>query len=209
MVGFAWGFNHGMPVPNSAGIDFILSEAKNASPENKITIACLGPVTNVAGAILTEPAIAKNIRLYILSMKYDPATGTWNKNEFNARNDLNALDIILDCDDLELLVISGQVSGQLVFQRKETRGLLAKYNTKISQNLSDRWDAVAAGETWIMWDLALIESIIHPELATLEKATTPPENVQRPIYVFTDIDEDKMKADFWNSYERLMEKVRR
>ena len=205
MVGFAWGFNHGMPVPHSAGIDFIVSEAKKASPENKLKIACLGPVTNVAGAILTEPEIAKNIHLYILSMKYDPATGIWNKNEFNARNDLNALDIVLDCTDLELSVISGQVSGQMIFERKKTQARLSEFNNKISQNLSERWEFVNAGERWIMWDLALIESIIHPELAKTEMVLTPPENVQRKVEVYTDIDEEKMEADFWKSYKRLMQ----
>ena len=208
MVGFAWGFNHGMPVPQSAGIDFIVSEAKKASPGNKLKIACLGPVTNVAGAILTEPEIAENIHLYILSMKYDPQTHIWNKNEFNARNDLNALDIVLDCTDLELSVISGQVSGQLIFERKKTQARLSEYNNKISRNLSDRWDFVNAGERWIMWDLALIESIIHPELTKTEMVLTPPENVQRKVEAYTDIDEEKMEADFWESYQRLMEKLR-
>lgn len=204
MVGFAWGFNHGMPVQQSAGIDFILTEAKKASPENKLNIVCLGPATNVAGAILTEPEIAKNIHLYMLSMKYDPETEIWNKNEFNARNDLNALDIVLDCTDLELSVISGQVSGQLIFQRKDTQKQLAKYDTKISKNLSSRWDFVNAGENWIMWDIALIEAIIHPEFATIKRVNTPAENVQRTINVIADIDEEKMKADFWKSYQQIM-----
>lgn len=205
MVGFPWGFNHNMSVAGSAGVDFIISEAGKASPENKITIACLGPATNVAAAILTDPEIAKNIRLYILSMRYDPATKIWNKNEFNARNDLNALDIVLNCTDLELGVISSQVSGQLIFSRKDTQSRLAAYSSEISKNLSARWDVVRAGEKWIMWDLALIESILHPELATLEEATTPPENVQRRIHVFAGIDVEKMRADFWKSYQRLMQ----
>ncbi|MCG6187970.1 nucleoside hydrolase [Maribellus maritimus] len=207
MVGFAWGFNHGTPVQYSEGVDFIITEAKKASPGNKLDIACLGPVTNVAAAILAEPDIAKNIHLHILSMKYDPETGVWNKNEFNARNDLNALDIVLDCTDLELSIISGQVSGQLVFERKETQKRLSVYNNKISQNLLTRWDFVNAGERWIMWDLALIESIIHPELAKTEMVLTPPENLQRKVEVYTDIDEKKMEADFWESYQRLMEKL--
>ena len=204
MVGFPWGFNHNMTVAGSKGVDFIISEARKASPGNKITIACLGPVTNVAAAILTEPDIAKNIQLFILSMRYDPATKIWNKNEFNARNDLNALDIVLNCTDLELIVISSQVSGQLIFSRNDTQSRLASYPAKISKNLSNRWNIVRAGERWIMWDLALIECILHPELAILEEATTPPENTQRDIHVFTSINVEKMKADFWESYQRLM-----
>lgn len=205
MVGFPWGFNHHMSVARSAGVDFIISEAKKASPENKLTVACLGPATDVAAAILTEPDIARNIQLYLLSMRYDPATGIWNKNEFNARNDLNALDIVLNCSDLELVVISAQVSGQLIFNREDTQNRLAAYPAEISKYLSARWDVVHAGKNWIMWDLALIEAILHPELATLEESTTPPENTRRSIHVFTHIDVEKMKADFWKSYKRLMQ----
>ncbi len=207
MVGFAWGFNHRMTVSRSEGVDFIIEQARKASPENKINIACLGPVTNVAAVILTEPSVAKNIRLYMLGMRYDPVAKIWNKNEFNARNDLNALDIVLDCKDLELIVMSSQVSGQMIFERKESQSNLASHTKQISQTLSERWDAVNAGEKWIMWDLALIEAILHPELAAREKAITPPENVQRPISVYTNIDVEKMKADFWASYQRLMQGV--
>jgi inosine-uridine nucleoside N-ribohydrolase len=209
MVGFSWGYYAGAQIPTSEGVDFILKEAKKATPENKLKIACLGAATNVAAAILLQPEIAKNIRLYILSMRFDPETKIWDKNEFNARNDLNAVDIILNQKDLELFVISAQVSGKLVFQRKETQEKLASYNNELSRNLSTRWDKVKAGETWIMWDLALIESILNPELATIEKTNTPPENVQRQINVFTDIQVEKMKTDFWNNYEILMDKLSR
>jgi inosine-uridine nucleoside N-ribohydrolase len=209
MVGFSWGYYAGAQIPISDGVDFILKEAKKATPENKLNIACLGAATNIAAAILLQPEIAKNIRLYILSMRFDPETKIWDKNEFNARNDLNAVDIILNQKDLELFVISAQVSGKLVFQRKETQEKLASYNNELSRNLSTRWDKVKAGETWIMWDLALIESILNPELATIEKTNTPPENVQRQINVFTDIQVEKMKTDFWNNYEILMDKLSR
>lgn len=207
MVGYAWGYYSGAQVPNSAGVDFIIEKAKNASPENKVNVVTLGAVTNIAAAILHAPEIAKNIRLYALNMKYDLQKKAWDKNSFNARNDINALDLILNNKDLELWVIPGNVSRKLTFNRKETQKTLAKYNNSISKNLSSRWDKVNAGDSWIMWDVALIEAIIHPEFAEVEKVLTPPENTQRKINMYTDIDASKMRDDFWLNYELLMQKL--
>ncbi|MDX1285671.1 MAG: nucleoside hydrolase, partial [Draconibacterium sp.] len=208
MVGFAWGFYPGAQVPTSAGVDFIIEHAKKASPENKVNIVTLGAVTNVAAAILHEPSIAKNIRLYALNMKYNVENKAWNKNSFNARNDVNGLDVILNNIELELWVIPGNVSSNLKFQRKDTQEKLANFNNAISKNLSDRWDAVNAKTQWIMWDVALIEAIIHPEYASVEKTLTPPENIQREIMMYTSIDAKKMRDDFWQSYDKLMKKLK-
>ena len=160
-----------------------------------------------AAAILKDGSIAKNIRLYALNMKHVPDRKAWNKNSFNARNDINALDIILDNINLELWIIPGNVSRNLTFQRKETQERLANFNNAVSENLSTRWDKVNAGESWIMWDVALIEAIIHPEFATVEKVLTPPENTQREIMMYTSINAEKMRADFWGSYQSLMKKL--
>ena len=208
MVGYAWGYYPGAQIPTSNGTDFIIEQAKKASPKNKVNIICTGAVTNVAAAILTDSSIAKNIKLYILAMKYDPDKKVWNKNEFNARNDLNGLDVILDCTDLELLVMNTTTAGKLVFEREETKTRITKYNNDVGRNLLDQWAFRKTTKTWVMWDVALVEAIIHPEFATIEKGTTPPENVQREIRIYTDIDTDKMKADFWESYDRVMKKLK-
>jgi purine nucleosidase len=207
MVGYSWGYYEGAQVPRSQGVDFIIEMAKKASPENKLNVVCLGAVTNAATAILTEPSIVPNIRLFILNMKYNVERKVWNKNEFNTRNDLNATDIVLNHIDLELFVIPASVAGALTFNRADTRQRLAEYDNAVSRNLSTRWDKVNAGDSWIMWDLALIEAILHPEFATLEKGLTPPENMQREINIYTGIDAEAMRKDFWQTYDKLMKEL--
>ncbi|WP_319592393.1 nucleoside hydrolase [uncultured Draconibacterium sp.] len=207
MVGYSWGYYEGAQIPQSEGVDFIIEMAKKYSPEKKLNVVCLGAVTNVAAAILTAPSIAKNIRLYALTMKYDLEKKVWNKNSFNARNDLNALDIVLNQTELELFIIPGQVSQKLTFDRADTQKRLARYKNEVSKNLSDRWDKVNAGNSWIMWDLALIEAILHPEFATLEKGLTPPENIQREINIYSKIDANAMRKDFWKAYKKLMKRM--
>jgi inosine-uridine nucleoside N-ribohydrolase len=203
MVGYAWGYYPGAPVPSSPGVDYIISQAKNVKNGKKLNIVCLGAVTNVAAAILTDTSIAKNIRLYALNMKYDIEKEIWDKNSFNARNDINGLDVILNNKDLEIYIMPGNVSRKMKFKRQESIKKLTNLNHPIAKILSKRWDEVNAGNSWIMWDLALIEAISKPNLAHLEKTNTPPENVTQKIGVYTDIEASKMKKRFWEKIERL------
>nr|WKN35118.1 nucleoside hydrolase [Tunicatimonas sp. TK19036] len=200
MVGYAWGYYPGAPIPHSAATDYMIDQAQKASPKDKLTIVSLGAATNVAAAILTDTTIARNIRLYMLSMQYDLEKKAWNKNEFNVRNDLNALDLVLNHPELEVYIIPASIAGQLVFQRTSTIEKLRAIDTETTRILARRWDEVHAGDNWNMWDLALIEAIINPELATLEEGSTPPENTPRTINIYTHINAPKMEAAFW---ERL------
>ena len=197
IVGYSWGYYEGAPIPESPAIDMIIKEGLKHSPENKLNIICLGAVTNVAAAILREPSIADNIRLFALTMKYNEEHEAWNKNSFNARNDINALDQVLGNERLELFVIPGNVSRTLTFNRKETIKKLEKWDHPVVDILERRWDEVSAGESWIMWDLALVESVIHPEWSTIKLMDAPPENGGRDIYVYTDIDEEEIRREFW------------
>ncbi len=201
MIGYAWGYYPGAPIPASPGVDHIITEAKKANPKNKLNIACLGAVTNVAAAIETDTSIAKNIRLYALNMKFDPEKATWNKNSFNARNDINGLDVLLNNPDLEMIIMPGNISKDLVFKRQTTFHKLSNIKHPVIPILKKRWDEVDAGNTWIMWDLALIEAIANPTYATAKKYNTPPENTQRKIKVYTTIDAEKMKDQFWKKLQ--------
>ncbi|MCF8227258.1 MAG: nucleoside hydrolase [Bacteroidales bacterium] len=201
MVGYAWGYYPGAPVPVSDGVDFIIRKAESASPADKLNIVVLGAVTNVAAAILHAPEIANKLRVFILNMKYDVTTGAWNKNSFNARNDINGLDVLLDNKALELIVMPGNVARELTFTREDTRKRLSDCPGKLSDILWERWDHVRAGDTWIMWDLALVQAILNPEYATIIYGPSPPENTGGKIGIYTDIDADKMRKDFWRTYQ--------
>ncbi len=202
MIGYAWGYERGWPIPEAPAIDFIIEQARAASPQNKLNVVVLGPVTNIAAAIEREPSIAPNIRCYMLGTKYDVEKQIWNKNSFNARNDINALDVLLNNADLELIVMPITIVYQFRFQREMTQKRLSTYDHPVAKMLNRRWDEVHAEKEWIMWDLALVEAILHPELATLEARQTPPENTQRMIQVYTDIDEAGMQAIFWEKFRK-------
>ncbi|MDZ7720127.1 MAG: nucleoside hydrolase [Balneolaceae bacterium] len=197
MVGYAWGYYEGAQIPESPATDFIIERAREHSSSDKLNIVTVGAVTNVAAALLQEPPIAENIRLFSLNMRYDEDYEAWNKNSFNARNDINGLDLILENEKLELYIIPGNVSRTLTFQREETLERLSEWDHPTVDILEQRWDEVSAGDSWIMWDLALVEAIIHPEWATFETVSAPPENGSREIFMISDIDEDQMRDEFW------------
>lgn len=205
MLGFAWGFYEGAPIPESPASQWIIEEARKSNPEQKVNIVCLGAVTNVAAAIARAPEIVPNIRVYMLGAQYDPKQRFWNKSEFNIRNDLNGFDLLLSTEGLELWVMPASTARALQFQKDDTLDKLGKKASPLRKRLADRWAQVNGGSSWTMWDLALIQAILYPEMATAKKRRVPPENGKRKIWVYTAIDDDAMRADFWEALERLTE----
>lgn len=191
------------PVPNpSAAAEQIIARVKGLPKKEKLNVVSLGALTNIASAILIDPDIVPRIRLYSLVMKYDPKTRVWNKNEFNARNDLDALDIVLNSEGLEMYIMTATASRELVFTKEETDRYL-KGKKGPWDFLVGKWEEKFPGsDEWIMWDVALIEAIINPDLARAEKVLTPPENKQHTITVYTRINKELMKADYFSTVNR-------
>jgi hypothetical protein len=64
--------------------------------------------------------------------------------------------------------------------------------TRLTQPWLAQWiahpEAPATGFGVLHWDLALIQALARPELATAARVMTPPENRQREIHVYTRVD---------------------
>lgn len=198
ILGYSWGYFEGAPIPRAPAIDHIITAAR-ALPENqRLKIAVLGPLTNVAAAVATAPDIAARISVYSLGTKYEPATKVWNKNDFNSRNDINALDFLLDNDEVEMTIMPVSVAAKLPFYRAASLAEHEKIQHPAADLLRDRWDFVSAVDMWTMWDLALTMAMTHPELATIETVAAPPENKRKSVRVYTSIDGDAMRSKFWS-----------
>jgi inosine-uridine nucleoside N-ribohydrolase len=202
MIGKPWGGSESSP---SAASAFIRNAVKNLNPGEKLNVVSIGASSNVASAIVEEPAIASKLRCYLLGASYFSDKNTWNKSEFNIRNDLTAFDFLLNNPEVELWVMPVNVALKLKFERKASQAKLPLSNPWCKM-LNERWDCVKAGDSWIMWDLALIEAIIRPELATAASYPGPPENTTRKVMVYTDIKATEMEADFWNWADKLKAK---
>ena len=199
MIGYSWGYFEGAPVPDAPAVDAIIAEGRAASPEGRLDLVAVGPLTNVAAALIKAPDIAPNVRVWWLGAGWKD--GVWNKNRFNVRNDLNAADYLLDSPEVELIMMPTETARALMFQRDRTLPALAAVDHPLARHLADRWAFVNAQGEWTQWDMALTLAIAHPEWATLETVAAPPENEREAVKVFTAIDAPAMEAHFFDLIE--------
>jgi purine nucleosidase len=197
MLGYSWGYFDGAPVPSAPAVDDIINRARAAGPDKKLPIAVLGPLTNVAAAMIKAPDIVHNISIYFLGMSYKADKGVWNKNSFNVRNDLNATDYVFNHPTLDLIIMPTETAVKLMFNRERSASHLNKKKHPAVDVLRDRWDFVRAQGEWTMWDMALTYAVTKSHWIKVEKLPRPPENGGTPVKVVTWIDAPAMEAHFW------------
>lgn len=180
----------------------IIALALGRPAGEKLTVFVLGSFTNLASAVLLEPRIVPRIHARVIGLKYEPEGKGWDKDEFNSNNDRHAVEVLLNTPDLELTIMTATASGKLVYDREDVdRRLRGKGG--LWDYLVDRWESHAPKKKkWIMWDVALIESAAVPALATLEERPGPPGNARKTVRVYTAIDVEGMKGDFWKVLSR-------
>ena len=67
------------------------------------------------------------------------------------------------------------------------------------------WSSPMANEKrWIMWDIAIIEALVDPEVAVKKQVLTPPENVQRIVEVYAEIDAVAMQENYWKAMRKAV-----
>lgn len=196
MMGKPWGDYDPRPSPAS---NFIIEQVKQLPAGEKLVVMSIGATTNLASAIAIEPSIAKHIVAYTLGFRYDFEGQFWNKDEFNIRRDLNAANFLLNQQDLEMHIMPVSVAGQYVWERAKTFENLSGVG-EIGGYLKKRWETFSpSSDTWIMWDVALLQAFLNPSLANEVAVLNPPENTQRAVWMYKSIKVEDMKSDFWAS----------
>lgn len=185
---------------HSAAAYHIINEANRVPPGEKLTVVVLGASTNLASAILIDPSIISKIRVYLLGTTLDMEKMIWKKEEFNCMMDIHAINVILDAEELETHIMPINILFGFSFKMEETRKELEGKHP-LTDFLYQRWVNHIGGakHSRIVWDLALVECLIHPEYGHEILVDAPPENKSRKVFVYTSIDEAKMKADFFSS----------
>jgi predicted dienelactone hydrolase len=194
----------------SAAARHIIRKAQETPDGEKLHVAILGPCTNLASAVLMEPAIVPRVVCHFIGLRYDHRQKLWSRDEFNTNNDPNALDVLLNTPGLEFHLMTATASQHLVFEKAEVirrwkgKGGVADHLLGIWEGYRRAWQERIAPTkaTWTMWDIALIEALARPELAKAVTVDTPPENRRRPISVWIEIDVNAMRDDFWQAFER-------
>ena len=189
---------------NSEASEFIIKMAHQASSDKKLNITVLGSCTNVASAILQDPSIIPKIKVHYIGFWHTIATNSYNKKEFNTKNDPIAVDVLLNTKNLDFNVMTATTCQHLVFEKTDV-DLHLKGQSEIGDYLIDRWETYTRWWTkedvekkrWIMWDVAIIEALANPKLSKTKQFLTPKENTQRLIDIHTKIKAKKMTSSFW------------
>ena len=192
-------FDWGYLAQHSAATYYLIQEAHNMLEGEKLTVVVLGALTNVASAILMDPSIQSKIEVYWLGTTYDFEEDILRKRDFNCMMDQQALGEMLD-SEVAMHIIPVSVASQMTFNYDEAVAKLKDQHT-LTNFLLERWYNHLDGsrDERVIWDLALIEAIIHPEWAEEVKIKTSKENGNREIWYYKDIEEDKMSADFFRT----------
>jgi purine nucleosidase len=183
---------------HSAAAHHIIREAHRMPEGEKLTVVGLGALTNIASAILIDPSINSKVRLFLLGTSYDFKRGVWGKRDFNCVMDIQAINEIFDAEGLETTILPVSIACSFNFGYEET---VSAFPPKIPvlDYLLKRWyehvDSGRASRT--LWDLALTELIVRPELGKIKAVTSPPENTSRIINVYETIDAEALKASFF------------
>ncbi|MEL6142677.1 MAG: nucleoside hydrolase [Bacteroidota bacterium] len=198
IMGDPWGGYEPRPSPAT---DFIIKSVKELPVGEKLVVMSIGAATNLASAIALDTTIATRIVAYALGFQYNHKLAYWNKDEFNIRRDLNAANYLLNQKDLELHIMPTSVAIEYTWQRADVFPRLSTAGD-MGQYLRDKWqERFPTSDSWVMWDVALVQAFLHPEMAIERPVTTPPENIRRQVYMYADIDYDAMYADFWSCLE--------
>lgn len=191
---------------SSSASTFIIDQANKIAVGDSLILVILGSCTNVASAILEDPGIIPKIRVHYLGFWHDPKTNVYDKKEFNSGNDTLAINFLLNLPDLDFTVMSATTSQNLVFEKSKVEkeladlGELGVYLLQRWENFDRWWTTEDPNkEKWTMWDVAIIESLAHPELTKLETFMTPPENKSRQIRIYTEIEEGEMESRYWKT----------
>lgn len=194
----------------SPASDFIVEQAMKMNEGDSLNIVILGSCTNVATAVRQNPAIVDKIKVHYIGFWHDTLTNKYDLKEFNSGNDTVAIDILLNTVELDFNVMTATTCQHLVFDKEE---LLNKFPAnEVQKYLVNRWNDYDRWWTekdpekkhWIMWDVAIIEAIIHPQYSKTKLFSTPSDNLQREITIHTSIDVESMKQDFWDSINKYL-----
>lgn len=150
------------PVVSDAAKD-LASLAMNYSPENPLYVVAIGAITNVASAILINPAIIDNIVVVWLG---GHALHYHDTAEFNMMQDVAAARVVMSSGvPLVLLPCEGVVSGFTVSKPELEYWFVGKnpLATYLAENAIAEADGYAKGKPWtrVIWDVTAVAWLLN------------------------------------------------
>ncbi len=165
------GSNRGLPdraTPvRSPGVDHLIRLSKEFSPERRLLVLAFGPATDIASAVLIDPAVVGRIEVVALAFDRYPEGG----DGWNVLNDVAAWQVLLDAE-VPVTTASGFVAlDHLDLTRAEAEAMVrdlgapGAYLACLHATWLDEFGKVFAGETggsdrWPIWDAAVVAIVL-------------------------------------------------
>ena len=156
-------------------------ECALAPAETPLYVLAIGCVTNVASALLLEPAIAPRV-VVVWTSGYPTSVTRSNQASLNLVQDRHASRLLFD-SGVPLVYLPGfHVGAQLRISLPEIqkyvrgRGAIGDYLYELYTNNpihTQRAITELSGRTWVMWDLINVAWIIEPSWVPTELVPTP------------------------------------
>ena len=189
-----------MPLQTRHAVDYLI-EVLRAEPAGTITLCPLGPLTNIAAALLKAPDIAGRIaEIVLMGGAYFEVGNITPAAEFNIYVDPEAADIVFK-SGIPLVVASLDITHQALTSRVWVEGLrgLGNQTGRICAEWADffeRFDVVKYGsEGAPLHDPCVIAYLIAPELFTGRRINVEIET-QSPLTLGMTV------ADWWGVTDR-------
>ncbi|MGB8454531.1 MAG: nucleoside hydrolase [Anaerocolumna sp.] len=153
-----------MPVKIREGhaIDFILDSLKK---DSDLELAAIGPLTNIAAAILKAPEIMRNRKISIMGGMISNAYPEWN-----IMNDPEAARIVFE-SGMDIILIGLDVTLKCRLNDEELKQIEESDldNTKLLKTLIKKWMRKSKHHP-ILHDPLVIGYLIKPEILSLKEA---------------------------------------
>jgi inosine-uridine nucleoside N-ribohydrolase len=154
-------------LPSSEGVDFIIEQARRATPANPLWLVVLGPATDAAAALLKDPSITDRIIVFWHGRTQWPLRA-WN---FNAYNDIRSARFLFELPCRFILFDTGthlRISMEDTAARIAPLGSLGKFLYEIRFR-KPAWSAPSKG----VFDLGDIAAFVDPETVRWEIVKAP------------------------------------
>ncbi|RFB76405.1 nucleoside hydrolase [Methylovirgula sp. 4M-Z18] len=147
-------------VQSQHAVDFIIDTVRNAPGE--ITLCPIGPMTNIALALLKEPSIAQDIKeiVFMGGAAFRPGNST-PEAEFNIWVDPHAAEVVMS-SGCRLTMFGLDVTGKAVVTRDRMAALRAQPND-VSQESADMLAHYGTGDP-MLHDPCVVAHLIDPTL---------------------------------------------
>ncbi len=160
----------------SPAAEFIARQANDYSPQNPLYIVAIGAITNVASAILLNPAIAENCVIVWLGGHgiHMDSPGS----EFNMVQDIAAARVVFQCGAPLVILPCGGVVDHFATSRYELEHWLQGKNELcdyLCGIVIKEAESYAAGKPWtrVIWDVTTIGWLLNEGGRFMRDKTVP------------------------------------